>query len=130
MKQYREKLHPSSCFPANPSGFNTRNHLFIRISSNRTRFKSARLTFIGINTTTYSAIAAILASQIAGSIECINLFDICSKKEVHANLADLQLISVFRKVNVELHYARSYWETKDSSIVIINAQHNRLGQLI
>jgi len=129
MKSYhREKLHPSSCFPANPPEFNMRNHLLIRIASSRTRFKNVRVTFIGVNTTTYSSIAAILVSQIAESIECINIFDICSKVDVKTNLNDLQLISLFKKRSIQLNYVQSYWETRDSSIVIINVQHHRLDE--
>lgn len=130
MTQYRSKLHPSSCFPPNPPPLNTRNHLFIRISSNQTQYTSPRLTFIGINETTYSTIAALLAYRPTSlSIESIKLFDICPKFQSRTILNDLQLIGLFNKVNIHLECVHSYLETKDSNIIIVNVQHNQLGLL-
>ncbi len=127
MTQYRTKLHPSSCFPSNPSVPNIQNRLFIRIAPNQTRRYCPCLTFIGINAVTYSAIAALLAYRQSTSIECIKLFDVCQKLEVRTTLNDLQLIALFNKINIHLEWTQSYCETKDSTIIIINVQHNRLG---
>lgn len=127
MANQRTKLHPSSCFPANPPAVNIQNQLFIRIASNRVRYARSRLTFIGVNSTTYSAIAALLACQPSASIECIHLFDACAKSGPRATLNDLQLVTLLNKTNTQLRWAQSYWETKDSTIVIINVQHHQLG---
>jgi len=102
MTQHRTKLHPLSCFPPNPSTSNTKNRLFIRIAPNHARHGCSRLTFIGINTTTYSSIAALLAYRQSTSIECIKLFDICQKLEPRATLNDLQLTALFNKTNIHL----------------------------
>jgi len=127
MMQPRRKLHPSSCFPPNPSVPSTRNRLFIRIAPIQARHYCPRLTFIGINETTYSAIAALLACRPSTSIECIKLFDVYQKLEARTTLNDLQLIALFNRINIRLEWVQSYWETKDSTIIIINVQHNQLG---
>jgi len=129
MTQYRPKLHPSSCFPSNPSVPNTQNRLFIRVAPNQTRHYCSRITFVGINTTTYSSIAALLAYRPSISIECIKLFDVYQKLEARTTLNDLQLIALFNRINIRLEWVQSYWETKDSTIIIINVQHNQLGLL-
>ncbi|CAF0753924.1 unnamed protein product [Rotaria sp. Silwood1] len=126
MTQYRTKLHPSSCFPPNPSTPNTKNRLFIRVAPVETRYRCCRLTFIGINTTTYSAIAALLAYGRLTSIEVIKVFDIYEQQESRFILNDLQLIALFNKCNIRLERVQSYWETKDSTVIIINVQHNQL----
>jgi hypothetical protein len=127
MNQNRPKLHPSSCFPPNPPASNTQNRLFIRTGPTQVRYSRPRLTFIGTNTTTYSSIAALLAYQQSTSIEYIKLFDVYGQLESRAILNDLQLVAVFNRVNTRLQWAQSYWETKDSTIIIINVQHNQLG---
>jgi hypothetical protein len=127
MAYHRTKLHPSSCFPPNPSVPNTQNRLFIRIAPNQTRHYCPRLTFIGINATTCSAVAALLAYRQSTSIECIKFFDVCQKLEARTILNDLQLIGLFNKTNIHLEWVQSYWETKNSTIIIINVQHNQLG---
>jgi hypothetical protein len=127
MTKYRPKLHPSTCFPSNPCEPSTQNRLFIRVASNQTRHNCPRLTFIGINTTTYSAIAALLAFRQSTLVESIKLFDVSQKLEARTTLNDLQLIGLFNKTNTRLEWAQSYWETKDSTIIIINVQHNQLG---
>ena len=126
--QHRPKLHPSSCFPPHPSAPTIRNRLFIRIAPTEIRHHCPCLTFIGINTTTYSTIAALLACEYQSTtIEYIKLFDLCETKEVRMILNDLQLIALFNKSNIRLEKVQSYWETKDSNIIIINVQHNQLG---
>ncbi|CAF2480396.1 unnamed protein product [Rotaria sp. Silwood2] len=127
MTQYRPRLHPSSCFPPSPSTPNTQNRLFIRVAPSEARHRCCHLTFIGINTTTYSAIAALLAYGQLTSIEIIKIFDIYDKQQARIILNDLQLIALFNKCNIRLERVQSYWETKDSTIIIINVQHNQLG---
>ncbi|CAF0961855.1 unnamed protein product [Adineta steineri] len=125
--KHRSKLHPSSCFPPNPSIPNTQNRLFFRNASlQTTHYHCPRLTFIGINATTYSSIAALLSYKLSTSIECIKLFDIYQKLEVRPILNDLQLLALFNRSNTHLEWVQSYWETKDSTIIIINVQHNQL----
>ena len=125
-----QKLHPASCFPPDPPAVSIRNRLFVRISPNEDHRPPSRLTFIGINPTTYSAIAALLASRSSACIDCINLFDACDKSGPRATLNDLQLLAVFNKTNIRLRCAQSYWQTKGSTIIIINVQHHQLGLLI
>jgi hypothetical protein len=127
MTHHRTKLHPSSCFPSNPVTPSTQNRLFIRIAPKQSRHFCPRVTFIGINDTTYSAIAALLAYRPSASIECIKLFDICQKLEARITLNDFQLVALLSKTNTHLQWAQSYWETKDSTIIIINVQHHQLG---
>ena len=127
MTNRRTKLHPSSCFPPNPPAVNIKNRLFIRVAPNHVRHVRSRLTFIGVNSTTYSAIAALLASRPSASIECIHVFDACAKSASRATLNDLQLVALLNKTNIQLRWAQSYWETKDSTVVIINVQHHQLG---
>ncbi|CAF1980154.1 unnamed protein product [Rotaria magnacalcarata] len=124
--QYRTKLHPSSCFPSNSSVPNTKNRLFIRVAPVGTRQYCCRLTFIGINSTTYSTVAALLVSRHSTSIESIKLFDIFEKQETRTTLNDLQLLAIFNRTNIRLEIVQSYLETKDSSIIIINVQHYQL----
>jgi hypothetical protein len=127
MTYYRTKLHPSSCFPSNPPTSNTQNRLFIRIAPNQSRHCCSRLTFIGINAKSYSTIAALLAYRPSASIECIKLFDVCQKLEARTTLNDLQLVALLNKTNTHLQWAQSYWETRDSTVIIINVQHHQLG---
>jgi hypothetical protein len=127
MTHHRIKLHPSSCFPSNPVVANTQNRLFIRIAPKQSSHSCSCLTFIGINDTTYSAIAALLAYRPLVSIESIKLFDICQKLEARTTLNDLQLVAILNKTNIHLQWAQSYWETKDSTVIIINVQHHQLG---
>ncbi|CAF4426637.1 unnamed protein product, partial [Adineta steineri] len=91
-----------------------------------THYHCPRLTFIGINATTYSSIAALLSYKLSTSIECIKLFDIYQKLEVRPILNNLQLLALFNRSNTHLEWVQSYWETKDSTIIIINVQHNQL----
>ncbi|UJR35869.1 hypothetical protein I4U23_028612 [Adineta vaga] len=126
MMQHRSKLHPSSCFPPNPSVSTTKNRLFIRNSPIQTRPYCAQMTFIGINQTTYSSIAALLVHRPSTSIESIKVFDICLKEDVRTILHDLQVTAVLNRNNVRLERVYSYWETKDSIIIIINVQHHQL----
>ncbi|CAF3187108.1 unnamed protein product [Rotaria socialis] len=124
--QYRTKLHPSSCFPPNSSVPNTQNRLFIRVAPVGTRQYCCRLTFVGINSTTYSTVAALLVYGHSTSIERITLFDIFEKQETRTILNDLQLLAIFNRTNIRLEIVQSYLETKDSSIIIINVQHYQL----
>lgn len=125
--QRNKKLHPATCFPANPSTVSIRNRLFVRIAPKKDQHTASQLTFIGINSATYSAIAALLALRPTASIECINVFDACEKSRPCTILNDLQLIAVFNKTNIRLRWAQSYWETKQSTVIIINIQHHQLG---
>lgn len=130
MTNYRSKLHPSSCFPPNSSLSNIRNRLFIRVSSCEKQHHCYSLTIIGIDATTYATIAALLAYGQSTSIERIKLFDINEKTNARIILNDLQLIGLFNKCYMHIQRVQSYWETKDSSIIVINVQHSRLGKKI
>ena len=122
-----KKLHPASCFPASPSAVSIKNRLLIRIAPNKDHHTPSRLTFIGINPTTYSTIAALLAWRPSACIECINLYDACEKLGPRTTLNDLQLLAVLNKTNIRLRWVQSYWETKCSTVIIINVQHHQLG---
>lgn len=128
MKANRPKLHPATCFPARPAEPDTRNRLFIRVAGSQTRLSSPRLAFIGVNASTYSTIAALLVSRPRTSIESIKLFDIGGQRDAHATIDDLQSVASLNRTRTRLEWVQSFWETRDSTIVVIHVQHHRLGK--
>jgi malate/lactate dehydrogenase len=83
---------------------------------------------IGVNASTYSTIAALLASRPRTSIESIKLFDIGGQREAHVIVHDLQSVASLNKTKTRLEWVQSFWETKDSTIIVILVQHHRLGE--
>jgi hypothetical protein len=126
----RSRLQASACVSTRLFESNIRNHLFIRIAPQKTRHRSTHLTFIGLNSSSYAAIAALLVASSSTTIELIQLFDISGEQEARVNLHDLQSIVSLNKTNVRLEWVHSYWQTKNSTIIVINVQHNRLGKKI
>ena len=127
MRPARSKLHPSTCFPPSPPPPDTRNRLLVHVGQRPHRFACPRLTFIGANATTYSTIAGLLACRLSTSIESIKVFDIGGQSEARAALQDLLVIGLFNRTDTRLQWAQSYWETRGSTIIVVNVQHNRLG---
>ena len=121
------KLHPSSCFPPSPTPLILQNQLFLRYDSGTKKTSPLCLTLVGQNNSTYAAIAALLASRSSVAIDCINVFDIDDTKEGHCVLHDLQSMASLIGRNVHLQRVHSYWETRNSTVIIISTQHYRLG---
>ena len=128
MKAHRPRLHPATCFPPNPPEPNTQNRLFIRVASSSTQPSCPLLTFIGINASTYSTIAALLASRLETPIDSIKLFDIGGQREAHATLHDLDVVASLNKTRTRLEWVQSFWQTRGSTIIVIHVQHHRLGE--
>ncbi|CAF0942787.1 unnamed protein product [Didymodactylos carnosus] len=118
------RLHPSTCYPQFPSTTSTQNRLLSRISPLK-RYQTSSICFIGCNPITYSTISCLLSQKCL--IHSIKLFDIHGIKQAKLQIFDLQVVAILNKLDVKIQYSHSYYETKNSTLVIINVQHNRLA---
>lgn len=123
----KSKLHPSTCFPPNPSTSTILNSLLLRQAPTNNQRTSVCLTLVGQNKYIHSTVAALVSARPRSSIECIKIFDIDEKEEGQIILNDLQGMAAINRMNVRLEYVQSYWQTKDSTLILIHVQHHRLN---
>ena len=123
----KSKLHPSTCFPPNPSTPTLTNRLFIHHAPSRDKRASVCLTLVGRNRYIHSIVAALLTARPRTSLECIRIYDIDGQEEGQWVLNDLQGMAALNRTNVRLENVQSYWQTKDSAIVLVHVQHHQLS---